>query len=53
MDSNLYQRAGKGVPQRLVINTDNRKAKILKELHKEFRHKGRESTYQRVTNRYY
>jgi hypothetical protein len=53
MDSNLYQRARKGIPQRLVINTEDRKAEILKGLHKELRHKGRESTYQRVTNRYY
>jgi len=53
VDSNLYWRARKGVPQRLVINIDNCKAKILKELHKELRHKGRESTYQKVIDCYY
>jgi hypothetical protein len=53
IDSNLYQRARKGIPQRLVINTDDCKAKILKELHKELGHKGRESTYRRVTDCYY
>jgi hypothetical protein len=53
IDSNLYQRARKGIPQRLVVNTNDRKAKILKELHKEFEHKGRESTYQRVADCYY
>jgi len=52
-DCNLYQRVGKGVPQRLVINTDDRKAEILRELHEELRHKGRESTYRRVADRYY
>jgi hypothetical protein len=52
-DSNLYCKAGKGIPQRLVIDTDDCKADILKELHKEFRHKGRESTYQKVANCYY
>jgi hypothetical protein len=45
IDSNLYQRARKGIPQRLVINTEDCKAEILKGLHKELRHKGRESTY--------
>jgi len=53
IDSNLYQRARKGILQRLVINANNRKAKILKELHKEFRHKGKESTYYRVADCYY
>jgi hypothetical protein len=53
IDCNLYQRAGKGVPQRLVIDIDNRKAEILRELHKELRHKGRESTYRRVADCYY
>jgi hypothetical protein len=52
-DSNLYQRARKGIPQRLVVDADDCKAEILKELHKEFGHKGRESTYRRVADRYY
>jgi ribonuclease HI len=52
-DGNLYRRAGKGVPQRLVIDTDDCKAEILKELHEEFGHKGRESTYRRVADCYY
>ena len=46
-------RAGKNVPQRLVIDLDERKVEILKELHKEFSHKGRDSTYRRVMDRYY
>jgi hypothetical protein len=53
VDSNLYQRAGKGIPQRLVIDADDRKAEILKELHEKFRHKGKESTYRRVADCYY
>jgi hypothetical protein len=53
LDSNLYQRAGKGIPQRLVIDSDERKAIILKELHDNCGHKGRESTYRRVADRYY
>src|ERR1700727_1954307 len=40
-------------PQRLVIDSDDRKAEILTELHEEFGHKGRESTYRRVADRYY
>ena len=49
----MYRRADKNVPQRLVIDSDVRKAEILKELHKDFGHKGRESTYKRVADRYY
>ena len=52
-DGQLYRRADKNVPQRLVIDSDVRKAEILKELHKDFGHKGRESTYRRVADRYY
>jgi len=37
----------------LVIDSDVRKAEILKELHEEFGYKGRESTYRQVANRYY
>jgi ribonuclease HI len=53
LEGNLYRRAGKNVPQRLVIDSDERKATILQELHDEFGHKGRESTYRRVADRYY
>ena len=53
LDSNLYRRAGKHVPQRLVIDSDERKAEILKELHNDCSHKGRESTYRRVADQYY
>ena len=53
VDGNLYQRVGKDVPQRLVIDLDKRKTEILKDLHKEFGHKGRESTYRRVADHYY
>ena len=53
VDSNLYQRARKGILQRLVINVNNCKAKIFKELYKEFKHKGKESTYCKVADCYY
>jgi hypothetical protein len=53
LEGNLYRRAGKNVPQRLVIDLDERKATILKELHDESSHKGRETTYRRVADRYY
>ena len=53
LEGNLYRRAGKHVPQRLVIDSDERKAAILMELHDESGHKGRESTYRRVADRYY
>ena len=50
LEGNLYRRAGKNVPQRLVIDSDERKAAILKELHDDCGHKGRESTYRRVVD---
>ena len=53
LEGNLYRRARKHVPQRLVINSDERKAEILRKLHDESGHKGRESTYRRVADRYY
>jgi hypothetical protein len=52
-DGNLYRQADKNVLQRLVIDSDERKAEILKELHEEFGHKGKESTYRRIADRYY
>ena len=53
LEGNLYRRAGKQFPQRLVIDSDVRKAEILKELHEDFGHKGRESTYKKIADRYY
>ena len=53
LDGNLYRRAGKHVPQRLVIDSDERKAEILKELHNDCSHNGRESTYRQVADQYY
>ncbi len=52
-DGNLYCRADKNIPQCLVIDSEERRVEIIAQLHDEYGHKGRESTYQRVTDRYY
>ncbi len=53
LDGNLYQRVDKNVPQCLVIDSEECRTKILAQLHDECGHKGRESTYRRVADRYY
>jgi hypothetical protein len=49
----LFRRAGKYYPQTRVINIEGERALILKQLHDETGHKGRESTYWKVADRYY
>jgi hypothetical protein len=53
LEGNLYQRAGKNVLQCLVIDSEEQKATILKNLYEEYSHKGRESTFQRIADWYY
>jgi hypothetical protein len=43
----------KGAPIRLVIDTDRNKARILRSCHNDSGHKGRESTYHRISTRYF
>ena len=51
-DRQLFLTASKNIPSRLVVDSDERKAKIVRELHDESGHKGRESTYRKVADRY-
>ena len=52
-DRQLFLRGSKNIPTRLVVDSDERKAEIVRELHDESGHKGRESTYRKVADRYY
>jgi hypothetical protein len=53
MDKQLYLAGSKNIPSRLVVDSEEKKAGILKELYDESGHKGRESIYQKVVDRYY
>ena len=53
MDKQLYRVGSKNIPSRIVIDSPERRAEILRELHNENGHKGRESTYYKVASRYY
>jgi len=53
MDKQLYLAGSKNVPSRRVVDLVEGQARILTELHDESRHKGRESTYQKVVDKYY
>src|SRR5436190_10806846 len=48
MDDQLYQVGNKNIPSHIVIDSQERRMKILKELHDESGHKGRESTYHKI-----
>jgi integrase-like protein len=52
-DRQLFLRGSKNIPMRLVVDSDDRKTEIVRELHDESGHKGRESTYRKVADRYY
>jgi hypothetical protein len=49
----LYRRGSKNIPSRIVVDSLEKRSAILKDLHKENGHKGRESTYWRIFVRYY
>jgi hypothetical protein len=53
IDKQLYRLGSKNVPSRIVIDAEAKRREILKELHEECGHKGRESTYRKVADRYY
>jgi Integrase zinc binding domain len=57
-DRQLFLAASKNIPSRLVVDSDEKRAEIVRELHvrelhDESGHKGRESTYREVADRYY
>jgi len=49
----LFRRQSKNVPMRRVIDNENTQREIIKSLHDRSGHRGREGTYQRVSNRYW
>jgi hypothetical protein len=49
----LYRRGSKNMPSRIVVDSLEKRSAILKDLHEENGHKGRESTYWRIFVRYY
>jgi len=52
-DGELYRIAGKNIPKRLVVDSEEQRQEILQSIHDKSGHKGRESTYRRVADRYY
>ena len=53
MDKQLYLAGSKNIPSRRVVDSAEEQTRILTELHDESGHKGRESTYWKVVDRYY
>jgi hypothetical protein len=52
-DGLLFKRGGKrNIPPRRVIGTEDRRMEVLKELHDEIGHRGREGTYGLIARRY-
>ena len=49
----LWKRASKSVPMKLVIDDEEKRGEILKSMHDELGHKGRESTFGRISARYH
>jgi hypothetical protein len=49
----LFRRANKGLPERRVVDSEEERVAILQALHDDIGHKGRESTYQKVAERYF
>jgi hypothetical protein len=49
----LWKRANKNLPMRLVVDDEAKKAEVLKAMHDDLGHKGRESTYGLISTRYF
>ena len=52
-DALLFRRESKNIPSQLVVDSGEEQAKIIKALHDKNGHKGRESTYRKIADRYY
>ena len=52
-DGTLYRRQTKNAPQRRVVERTEDQQEILKALHNDLGHKGREATYRKVADRYW
>ena len=53
IDGHLYRRANKNIPLRRVIDSEVVRQAIMRVLHDDGNHKGREETYRRVANKYW
>ena len=49
----LFRRANKNIPMRRVVDDKTQRTAIIEELHDQSGHRGRESTYRRVADRYW
>ena len=49
----LFRRQSKNVPMRRVVDDEATQREIIESLHNRSGHRGREGTYQRVSNRYW
>jgi hypothetical protein len=49
----LFRRANKGLPERRVVDSEEERVVILQALYDNTGYKGRESTYQKVAERYF
>lgn len=53
IDGHLYKKYGKHAPLRRVIDGNEEQSSILQELHEETGHRGVESTYRKIADRYF
>src|SRR5438045_5178044 len=53
INKQLYQVGLKNVPSQIVIDSLEKQSEILKGLHEDCGHKGRENTYRKVADLYY
>ena len=49
----LWRLPTKGMPIKLVVNKEEMRAQILRDVHNQSGHKRRESTYYRLSQRYF
>ena len=49
LNHQLWKKRNKNLPMRLVVDAEGKKAEILRATHDELGHKGRESTYGRIS----
>jgi hypothetical protein len=53
VDGELYRRGGAHMPMRLVVDDQKQRTEIIRQCHTELGHKGRESTYRRVSRAFF
>lgn len=53
LNRQLWRKRNKNFPMRLVVDAEDKKTEILEAMHDELGHKGRESTYGRISSRYF